>query len=67
MGGRSRGESICIFACGKNYCFARSSPRKQQSTGLLHLILQIPPSEYHAKEKRPPVRWSFFFGGEGGI
>ena len=26
------------FAFGKNNYFARSSPREQQSTGLLHLI-----------------------------
>ena len=37
-----RGESICIFAWGTNRRSARSSPRGQQSTGLLHLSCSTP-------------------------
>ena len=33
---------VCIFAKGKNYGSARSSPRWQQFTELLHLSFQIP-------------------------
>ena len=55
----SRGESICIFipTGNENYGVAAiESGGKQQSTGLLHLVFQIP--VYH--KKAPPNRWCFF-------
>ena len=39
----------------------------QQSTGLLHLMVQIPLLFSWAKNNTHPFGWVLFFGGEGGI
>ncbi|MBE6959457.1 MAG: hypothetical protein E7448_01865 [Ruminococcaceae bacterium] len=59
--------SISDIDCG--ICFSAEKPGwLQHATGmLLRAAFQIPPSECHAKQKRPPGGWSFLFGGEGGI
>ncbi len=51
------------FKLNGNKCFAPSNPREQQSTGLLHLMVQIPPET----KKQPPFWVAVSFGGEGGI
>ena len=48
-------------------CFSAEKPRRlQHATGILHLVIQIPHFA-SIKKKRPPVGWSFLFGGDGGI
>jgi len=58
-----------MIATGNHFNFkfaARSTTGgEQHATGMLYLDLQIPP--LRNKKIRPPVRWSLFFGGEGGI
>ena len=54
---------VYIFAHGKDKGFARSSPREQQSTGLLHLIVRIP----YAKRKTTLKGWLFFLAEEKGF
>ena len=52
---------------GENYCFARSSPREQQFTELLHLIVQIPLTKVPMPIKTPPFWGGVFVGGVRGI
>ena len=52
------GLDLHFSALQKNKCFARSSLREQQSTGLLHLDLRISSTECHTKKKTIHEGWT---------
>jgi len=54
---------VCIFAKGEDRCFAPSSRREQQSTGLLHLDYSSP----IPRRKRPTTKvvGRFLAGAQG--
>ena len=51
---------VCIFAFGENKGSARSSPRRQQSPGLLHRIVRVPPNQI--KKQTDQKVWLLFYG-----
>ena len=55
---------VYIFALGENYGVARSSPRKQQSTGLLRLIFRFPLSTKNTDTRKGI---GIFYGVDNGI
>ena len=55
----------CIFAEGENYGVARSSPREQQSTGLLRFVFRIPYPT--TKNTDTPKGIGIFYGVDNGI
>ena len=57
---------VYIFAFGENKSSARSSPRRQQSAGLLHLIVRIPHRPFH-KENPSAKQKGFLYGVGDGI